>query len=141
MQLKKTLFFSCEYCKIFRNTFFYRTPPVAASDKIRTKPVTQLHKINGKKCTLQFLDVEICGQLLYLCPWQKTLFPYVLWRKKMLRNLTVCKRNLEKFYTYDSWFSDLLQHFIPAIFNFFEIQVCFPLIFFLKDLFLNSLKY
>ena len=59
----------------------------------------------------------------------------------MLRNLTVCKRNLEKFYTYDSWFSDLLQHFIPAIFNFFEIQVFFPLIFFIKDLFLNSLKY
>ena len=23
--------FSCEYCDIFKNTFFYRTPPVAAS--------------------------------------------------------------------------------------------------------------
>ena len=23
--------FSCEYCKIFKNSFFYRTPPVAAS--------------------------------------------------------------------------------------------------------------
>ena len=24
--------FSCEFCKIFKETFFYRTPPVAASD-------------------------------------------------------------------------------------------------------------
>ena len=28
--------FSCEFCEISKNTFFYRTPPVAAS-KIRTK--------------------------------------------------------------------------------------------------------
>ena len=25
-----TQVFSCEYCEIFKNTFFYRTPPVAA---------------------------------------------------------------------------------------------------------------
>ena len=24
--------FSCEFCEIFKNTFFYRKPPVAASD-------------------------------------------------------------------------------------------------------------
>ena len=24
--------FSCEYCEIFKNTFFYKTPPVAASE-------------------------------------------------------------------------------------------------------------
>ena len=24
--------FSCEFCEIFKNTFFYRTPPVAASE-------------------------------------------------------------------------------------------------------------
>ena len=31
--LKKTLaqVFSCEFCEISKNTFFYRTPPVAAS--------------------------------------------------------------------------------------------------------------
>ena len=29
--------FSCEYWEIFKNTFFYRTPPLAASGKIRTK--------------------------------------------------------------------------------------------------------
>ena len=31
--LKKRLReFSCEFCEIFKNTFFYRTPPVAASE-------------------------------------------------------------------------------------------------------------
>ena len=29
--------FSCEYCEIFKNIFFYRTLPVTASGKIRTK--------------------------------------------------------------------------------------------------------
>ena len=27
--------FSCEFCKIFKNTFFYRTPPVAACKRSR----------------------------------------------------------------------------------------------------------
>ena len=27
---------SCEYCEIFDNSFFYRTPPVAASDRATT---------------------------------------------------------------------------------------------------------
>ena len=26
--------FSSEFCEIFKNTFFYRTPPVAASDHL-----------------------------------------------------------------------------------------------------------
>ena len=26
--------FSCEFCKISKNTFFHRTPPVAASDHL-----------------------------------------------------------------------------------------------------------
>ena len=40
LQLKKetlTQLFSCEFCNIFKNTFFYRTPTVAASCKTRTK--------------------------------------------------------------------------------------------------------
>ena len=33
MKIKKTLaqVFSCEFCEIFKNTFLYRTPPVAGS--------------------------------------------------------------------------------------------------------------
>ena len=35
--IKETLAqaFSCEFCEIFKNTFFYRTPPVAASDNLK----------------------------------------------------------------------------------------------------------
>ena len=37
LQLKRhsAQIFSCEYFKSFKNTFFYRTPPVAATGKIR----------------------------------------------------------------------------------------------------------
>ena len=28
------LVFSCEFCEIFKNTFLYRTPPVAASGRV-----------------------------------------------------------------------------------------------------------
>ena len=29
--------FSCEFCEIFKNTYFYRTPPVAASVRIKKR--------------------------------------------------------------------------------------------------------
>ena len=29
--------FSCKFCEVFKNTFFYRTPPVAASEYARKK--------------------------------------------------------------------------------------------------------
>ena len=31
--------FSCEFCKILKNTFFYKTPPVAASVKPRKNKI------------------------------------------------------------------------------------------------------
>ena len=34
--------FSCEFCEIFKNTFYYRTPPVAAS------AMTVFKVVNGK---------------------------------------------------------------------------------------------
>ena len=34
-----TQVFSCEYCKIFKNSFFHRTTPVAASDYLLQKIV------------------------------------------------------------------------------------------------------
>ena len=30
--------FSCEYCEIFKNSFFHKTPPVAASEKFINFP-------------------------------------------------------------------------------------------------------
>ena len=42
--LKKRLWhvFSCEFCEAFKNTFFHRTPPVAASVKL----INQINKRN-----------------------------------------------------------------------------------------------
>ena len=40
---KETLahMFSCEFCEIFKKTFFYRTPPMAASDWKRRTDTSQ----------------------------------------------------------------------------------------------------
>ena len=39
--------FSCEYCEIFINTFFYRTPPVAASGSCKnTNDSSRLDEIH-----------------------------------------------------------------------------------------------
>ena len=35
--------FSCEYCKILKNSFFYRSPPVAAS-RLNLELLEDLHK-------------------------------------------------------------------------------------------------
>ena len=40
-----TQLFSCEYCKIFKNSLFYRIPPVAGSEKLKpTQLKTQYKK-------------------------------------------------------------------------------------------------
>ena len=32
------LHFSCEYCEIFKSSFFHKTPPVSASEKFKNFP-------------------------------------------------------------------------------------------------------
>ena len=45
-----TQVFSCPYCEIFRTSFFYRTPPVAASDISRYETsIVQLRKQRKKE--------------------------------------------------------------------------------------------
>ena len=39
--------FSCEFCEIFKNTFFYRTPLVAASEKAQSM-ITKVLEIKSK---------------------------------------------------------------------------------------------
>ena len=39
--------FSCEYSKIFKNTFFYRMPPVAASGNLQKYLVSTLSGMSG----------------------------------------------------------------------------------------------
>ena len=46
--------FSCEICKTFKNTFFYRTPPVAASEyayEIEIHVIMHL-LVHGKSLTM-----------------------------------------------------------------------------------------
>ena len=45
--------FSCEFCEIFRNIFFHRTPLAAASEKIKAEAVVR--KCSVKKMVLQML--------------------------------------------------------------------------------------
>ena len=45
-----TKVFSCEYCKSFKNSFFYGTPPLAAfnySNQLKTFPEKTASKSNG----------------------------------------------------------------------------------------------
>ena len=50
--------FSCEYCKNFKNSYFYRTPPVAASIQYRSNITGKLvFKDTTKACRLCFEQV------------------------------------------------------------------------------------
>ena len=51
--------FSCEYCKIFKNTFFYRAPPMAASGKIKAKS----RKLAKFRLQLFLTTLDIMGSL------------------------------------------------------------------------------
>ena len=44
--------FSCKFCKIFKNTFFHRTPPVATSEKLKAESVV-------RRCSVKKLFLEI----------------------------------------------------------------------------------
>ena len=53
--------FSCEFCEISRNTFSYRTPPVAASKPRLTEGVSRIPPNFIKKETLaQVFSCEFC---------------------------------------------------------------------------------
>ena len=49
--------FSCEICKIFRNTFFYRTPPVTASEQ--TQEIYVVHCVE-KWCSGHLAQAYLC---------------------------------------------------------------------------------
>ena len=44
--------FSCEFCKIFKNTFFHRTPPAAVSEKLKAEAVI-------RRCSVKKVFLEI----------------------------------------------------------------------------------
>ena len=52
---------SCEFFKFFKNTFFYRTPPVAAS-KFRRETESNEFDAEAERVALGYQDIENCSQ-------------------------------------------------------------------------------
>ena len=51
--------FSCEFCEIFRKTFFYRTPPVAASVQCSSSsPLNFDHSFEEQDLTLSHKKIK-----------------------------------------------------------------------------------
>ena len=70
--------FSCEFCKISKNTFSYRAPPLAASDSPnKRKAMTQLKK-HWKTRKMVIVDVHINIILLRLFVQLPISFPFLL---------------------------------------------------------------
>ena len=57
-----TLVFSCEVCEIFKDTFFYRTPPVAASgdNKSHTRLFTLIKQSFSSHSASHFSKTAYC---------------------------------------------------------------------------------
>ena len=62
-----TKVFSCEFCEIFKNTFFHSTHPVAASEKVKAEAVVL--KFYVKKVFLEILlnsQENTCARVSFL---------------------------------------------------------------------------
>ena len=55
-KFRKPKVFSCEFCNIFKNTFFHRTPPVAASEKLKAEAV--IRRCSVKKVFLKISQAK-----------------------------------------------------------------------------------
>ena len=64
-KFRKPRVFSCEFCEIFKNTFFHRTPLVAASKKLKAEPVVQ--RCSVKNVLLEILHFAIKFTGKHLC--------------------------------------------------------------------------
>ena len=79
--------FSCEFCEIFNNTFFYRTPLVAVSD-------------DQKEHILIFLFIYWLSLKILTC-WSSRYFVtsyHILWRKSIAADTEYCETDVLKWY-------------------------------------------
>ena len=68
-KFRKLKVFSCEFCEIFRNTFFHRTPLAAASGKLKTEAVVR--RCSVKKVFFEMLlnlQESTCARVSFLQP-------------------------------------------------------------------------
>ena len=108
-----TQVFSCEFCEISMNTFFYRTPPVAASVYIFVSLFISWKIFHQSNLPLQVEKMELFSLFLYVfdlisIKWETFhrchLFP---WNAKKLSNF--------------------LQFFIHISFHFHEVDFISPM--------------
>ena len=65
----RTKGFSCEFCNIFKNTFFHRTAPVAASENLKAEAVVWRRSV--KKLFFEILlnsQENTCARVSFLQP-------------------------------------------------------------------------
>ena len=76
-----TQVFSCEYCEIFRNSFFHRTPPVAASLLVQERFIDVLWYVcTIKRCFNDFLNSYHCINKFFVENHTKKALQTVTWR-------------------------------------------------------------
>ena len=61
--------FSCEFCKFFKNIFFYRTPPVGASGYTFEFIIPPMHSVCHGSESVSYLRFKIPG-LIPSVNWQ-----------------------------------------------------------------------
>ena len=79
--------FSCEFCEIFKNTFFPRTPPVAASEELKAEAVVR--RCSAKKVFLESplnSQENTCAGVSFLQPWS-----YDFIKKEPLSQVFFCE--------------------------------------------------
>ena len=130
--------FSCEFCKIFKNTFFHRTPPVAtsANNELLLKYLSNMLLISGKHQFLVNLKGTFFTVALINCHWRQItkIFITSTWliikltswlratftlRTQKIWNKNVLKTSNKLSYDTCSWPNVYIRlsnfHFLPSI--------------------------
>ena len=69
--LEHNFVFSCEFCKIFKSTFFHGTSPAAASEKLKAETVVRICSV--KKVFLEVVlnpQENTCARVSFLQPYE-----------------------------------------------------------------------
>ena len=77
-KFRKPKVFTCEFCGIFKNTFFHRTPPVDPYEKLKTKAVVR--RFSVKKLFLE-IHRKIVVPVFFYSLINATLLKWSLWHK------------------------------------------------------------
>ena len=68
--------FSCEFCEIFKNTFFYRTPTVAVSDYLMSFGLLLVFLKQRLKGNTAFIPINIDAQFFFFTDTEAVCFEF-----------------------------------------------------------------